>query len=139
MRPVCPERRLSWRGGELVVKMGRRYKAYAAETGVSYQYFFEARRSVTRPEGQGPGSDFSFVIFADQRPPFTLRIFVSQRALDAWQAAHGRPLDSNEQYAAAKMRLYRAFDEIEELCSERLSLVVDESNVEDLLEPLNLA
>ena len=121
-----------------MVKMGRRYKSYAAETGVSYQYFFEARHSVTRPEGQGPGSDFSFVIFADQRPPFTLRIFVSQRALDAWRAAHGRALDSSEQYAAAKMRLFRAFDEIEELNSERLSLVVDETNVAELLEPLDL-
>ena len=122
-----------------MVRTGRRYKSYAAETGVSYQYFFEGRRSVTRPEGQGQGSDFSFVILADQRPPFTLRIFVAQRALDAWQAAHGRLLDSNEQYAAAKMRLFRAFDEIEELSSERLSLVVDETNVAGLLEPLNLA
>jgi hypothetical protein len=121
-----------------MVKMGRRYKSYAAETGVSYQYFFEARRSVTRPAGQGPGSDFSFVILADQRPPYTLRIFVSQRALDAWQSVHGRPLDSNEQYAAAKMRLFRAFDEVEDLNSERLGLVVDETNVADLLEPLNL-
>ncbi len=122
-----------------MVKMGRRYKSYAAETGVSYQYFFEARRSVTRPEGQGAGSDFSFVIFADQRPPFILRIFVSRRAAEAWQASHGQALDSNEQYAAAKMRLFRAFDEIENLDTARLSLVVDETNVAELLEPLNLA
>jgi hypothetical protein len=119
--------------------MGHRYKSYAAETGVSYQFFFEGRRSVVRPEGQGPGSDFTFVVTADQHPPFALKIFVSARALAAWRDAHGRELDSNEQYAAAKMRLFRAFDEQDRLNEECLSLLVDETNLEELLEPLDLA
>ncbi len=119
--------------------MGRRYKSYTAETGVSYQYFFEARRRVVRPEGQGPGSDFTFVVTADQHPPFTLKVFLSDRALAAWREVHGRELDSSEQYAAAKMRLFRAFDEQEHLREERLRLVVDETNVEELLLPLDLA
>jgi hypothetical protein len=122
-----------------LVKTGRRYKVYAGDTGITYQYFFDARRSVVRPEGQGPGSDYTFVVIADQHPPFTLMIFVAERALDAWRAAHGRHLDSNEQYAAAKMRLFRAFDEYERLVEERLSLVVDETNIEELLAPLDLA
>jgi len=121
------------------MKMGRRYKTYAAEPGISYQYFFAARRRVVRPEGQGPGSDFSFVITADQRPPFTLKIFVSDRAEARWREAHGRDLDSNELYAAAKMRLFRAFDECERLSEERFSLVVDEENIFELLDPLDLA
>ncbi len=121
------------------VKTGRRYKVYAAETGISYQYFFESRRSVVRPEGQGRGSDYTFVVTADQHPPFTLKVFVSDRALTAWRAAHGRELDSSEQYAAAKMRLFRAFDEHERLVEERMNIVVDESNVDELLEPLELA
>lgn len=45
--------------------MGPRYKVYAAETGISYQYFFETRRRLVRPEGQGPGNDFSFLVIAD--------------------------------------------------------------------------
>ncbi|PYV09525.1 MAG: hypothetical protein DMG23_10620 [Acidobacteria bacterium] len=121
------------------MKTGRRYKTYAAETGVSYQYFFEGRRGVVRPEGQGAGTDFTFVVAANQRPPFTLRVFVSDRALAAWREAHQRDLGSNELYAAAKMRLYRAFDEHEDLIAERLNLVVDEANVEELLETLDLA
>lgn len=121
------------------VKMARRTKIYQAETGVSYQYFFVGRRRLTRPEGQGPGSDFTFVVTADQGPPFTLRIFVSDRALAAWQQAHGRQLDEKEQYAAAKMRLFRGFDEHEQLHDEVLNLIVDETNVEDLLAPLELA
>ena len=120
-------------------RMGRRYKTYQAETGVTYQYFFEVRRSVTRPEEQGAGSDFSFVVIADQRPPFVLRIFVAERALAAWRSAHQRDLTPNEQYAAAKMRLFRAFDESERLGGEPLGLIVDETNVEELLAPLELA
>jgi len=124
---------------ESPVKMGRRYKAYAAETGVSYRYFFDNRRRVVRPEGQGPGSDFDFVVIADQHPPFSVRVFVSDQALAAWRNAHGQELGANEQYAAAKMRLFRAFDTEERLEESRLSLVVDDQNVEELLEPLNLA
>ena len=119
--------------------MGRRYKVYAAETGVSYQYFFDGRRHVVRPEGQGHGTDFTFVVTADQHPPFTLKVFVSDRSVAAWRQAHGRELDSTELYAAAKMRLFRAFDEEEQVSETRLSLVVDEKNVEELLEPLDLA
>ncbi len=119
--------------------MARRHKFYQAETGVSYRYFFVGSRRLTRPEGQGPGCDFTFVVTADQGPPFVLRIFISDRALGAWQRAHGRGLDANEQYAAAKMRLFRGFDEHERLRGELLSLVVDETNVEELLTPLELA
>ena len=118
--------------------MARRYKIYAAETGTAYQYFFASSRRVTRPEGQGVGSDYIFVVTPDQRPPFILRVFISARALGAWRQAHGRDLDSNEMYAAAKMRLFRAFDEIEALRDHGLNLLVDEDNVEELLDPLNL-
>ena len=121
------------------VKLGRRYKAYAAETGISYRYSFEVQRRVVRPEGQGAGCDYTFVVCPDQGAPFTLKVFVSDRALAAWRMIHGRELDASEQYAAAKMRLFRAFDEHERLFEERLNLLVDETNVEELLEPLDLA
>ena len=119
--------------------MSRRYKSYAAETGIAYRYFFESRRSTVRPAGFGPGSDYIFVTTADQGPPFDLRVFVSHRAIVAWRAVHSRELDSSEQYAAAKMRLFRAFDELENLREESLNLVVDETNVEELLEALDWA
>lgn len=122
-----------------VPRMGRRYKIYQAETGVTYQYYFDARRIVVRPEGQGPGSDFAFVVTADQHPPFVLRVFVADRALAAWRGAQARDLSPNEQYAAAKMRLFRAFDEVERLGTDPLGLVVDETNVLELLAPLELA
>jgi hypothetical protein len=118
--------------------MPRRYKTYAAETGIAYRYFFESRRSLVRPAGLGPGSDYVFVLRADQRPPFELRVFVSEQAIAACRAAHARELDPSEQYALAKMRLFQAFDELEDLRAESLSLVVDDSNVEELLVGLDL-
>jgi hypothetical protein len=118
--------------------MAHRYKFYAAETGAAYQYFFANRRQVNRPEGQGPGSDYVFVATPDQKPPFILRVFISERALASWRQAHGRDLDPNEMYAVAKMRLYRGFDEDEHLRDNWLNLLVDEANVEELLEPLDL-
>jgi hypothetical protein len=118
--------------------MARRYKVYAAETGTMYQYFFAHSRRVKRPEGQGAGSDYVFVVTPDQRPPFILRVFISERALGGWQQGHSRELDSNEMYAAAKMRLFRAFDEIDGLRDAWLNLLVDEDNIEELLAPLNL-
>jgi hypothetical protein len=118
--------------------MARRYKVYAAETGRSYQYFFAHSRRVNRPEGPGEGSDFTFVVTADQESPFILRVFISERALDAWRESRHRSLDSSEMYAAAKMRLFRAFDEIDSLRDEVWNLLVDEGNVMELLAPLNL-
>ena len=121
-----------------MAKTGRKYKTYTGETGITYHYFFDTRRRVVRPERQGPGSDFTFVVIADQYPPFTLRVFLSDRALAAWREAHGQDLGPNEQYAVAKMRLFRAFDEDERLREARPSLVADETNVEALLAPLEL-
>jgi hypothetical protein len=118
--------------------MGHRYKVYAAETGASYQYFFVGARRVTRPEGQGTGSDYLFVVTPNQQPPFVLRVFVAARAQAVWQHLHGRELDPNEVYAAAKMRLFRAFDELDEVRTESLNLLVDETNIEALLAPLDL-
>jgi len=118
--------------------MPRRYKSYAAETGVVYRYFFESRRSIIRPAGLGPGSDYIFVLIADQGSPFVLRIFVSDRAVTAWGVARARELDPSERYALAKMRLFRAFDELENLREECWNLVVDDSNLEELLAALDL-
>jgi len=118
--------------------MRHRYKTYSGETGISYQYFFQGRRRVVRPEMQGPGSDFIFVVTADQGPPFAPRVFLSDRALAAWRSTHGRELDPNEQYAAAKMGLFHAFDTYERLIEQTRSLVIDETNVDTLLAPLDL-
>jgi hypothetical protein len=67
---------------------------------------------------------------------------VRQGALEAWARENGRPLTSSEEYAVVKMRLFQAFDEgaVPLTANEaaEVSLIVDESNLDDLLKALNI-
>ena len=118
----------------------RRIKSYSAANGYVYQYcFYEVNRVVV--DG-APAGEFIYAISADRAKSFGLRIFVMQPALEAWARTNGRALTSSEEYAMAKMRLFQAFDEgVVPLTAEgaaELRLVVDESNLEEMLELLNI-
>ena len=118
----------------------RRIKSYSAENGYVYQYcFFEVNRIQSNG---GPAGEFIYAVSADRKTTFPLRIVVRQSALQDWAQANGRPLTSSEEYAVAKMRLFRAFDKGEvPLTPETAagpSLLVDESNLEELLHALNI-
>lgn len=118
----------------------RRVKSYSAANGYVYQYcFYEVNRIV---EQGGPAGEFIYAISSDRKTMFGLRVIVVQAALEAWARSNGRPLTSSEEYAVAKMRLFRAFDDGEVPLSSdaaaQISLLVDESNLEDLLQALNI-
>ncbi len=118
----------------------RRIKSYSAVNGYVYQYcFYELNRVLL--DGQAAG-EFVYAISAERGKSFGLRIFVMQCALDAWAKANGRALTSSEEYAVAKMRLFQAFDQGDvPLTAETASamrLVVDETNLEDMLRLLNI-
>lgn len=114
----------------------RRMKTYTGATGYVYQYYFVGKRAAARPEG--PAIEFIFDVTADRRTTFATSVFLKPDALQAWGAAHGRELTETEQYAAAKMRLLRAFDEIERMIEHGRRLVVDGDNIKELLEPLGI-
>ena len=118
----------------------RRIKSYSAANGYVYQYcFFEVNRISF--EG-GQAGEFIYAISADRKTTFGVRVVVEQSALDNWARANGRALTSSEEYAVAKMRLFQAFDggdvPITADAAARVSLVVDESNLETLLQLLNI-
>jgi hypothetical protein len=118
----------------------RRVKSYSAANGYVYQYcFYEVNR--IRHDGR-PAGEFIYAISADRKTSFGLRILVQQVALQSWARANGRSLTSSEEYAIAKMRLFQAFDLGEvPLTAEAAAdvcLLVDESNLEDLLHLLNI-
>lgn len=114
-----------------------RIKSYSAETGYVYQYHFEAIRPGQRRAGQ-PGSEYVFIVSRDRKHSFAVPLFLRDDALAAWAAAHGRSLDGTEQYAAVKMRLFRAFDEAPDLEHERLRIEVAPENIEELLARLDI-
>jgi hypothetical protein len=114
----------------------RRIKAYSAESGNVYQYQFQ---DVHPAEKEGvPGNEFIYYVSADRKTMFPVRIFVWREALNNWTKKTGRVLTGTEEYAAAKMRLFQALDEVEDFAAKRPDLVVDESNLPALLERLDL-
>jgi hypothetical protein len=118
----------------------RRVKSYSAADGSVYQYyFFEGNRG---QRGSSPGGEFTYVVSIDRQSAFPFKIFVHQSALESWAAQNGRSLSSSEEYAVAKMRLFRAFDEgaVQAVPAGQppREVVVDESNLEELLGQLGI-
>ena len=118
----------------------RRVKSYSATSGYVYQYCFYEVNRVTHQGG--PAGEFIYAVSADRKTTFLLRIVVVQAALEAWAQVNGRALTSSEEYAVAKIRLFHAFDNGEVPltadAAAKLSLAVDESNLEDMLQALNI-
>jgi hypothetical protein len=116
---------------------GRRVKTYSADTGYVYQYYYEELRSPHTRNNQ-PGSEYIFMATRDRKTMLPVAVFLRQQALEAWAGAHGRALTGSEQYAAAKMCLFRFFDESEDFEGERLTPEVTPDNIDELLAPLDI-
>ena len=111
-----------------------RLKTYTAETGLVYQYYFVGKRNAL----DEPASEFIFDVSSDRKMRFSVSVVVQNAALHSWHTSHGRPLVDAEIYAAAKMQLIRAFDEIENLFDHGRRLSVDAPALEDLLADLGV-
>jgi hypothetical protein len=114
----------------------RRMKTYTGATGYVYQYYFVGKREALLPDA--PSTEYIFDVTADRKTTFAASVLLEPAALSGWRERHGRDLTETEQYAAAKMRLLRAFDEIEAMKEQGRRLLVDAGNIEELLEPLGL-
>jgi len=113
-----------------------RVKSYSAATGFVYQYYFYEVEKKRR--GSADGTEYVYMASVDRKHVFPVRIFVSRPALEKLSAQTGREFTGTEEYAVAKMRLFQAFDEVQELSAKSPELLVDESNLEVLLSQLDL-
>jgi hypothetical protein len=114
----------------------RRIKTYSAANGYVYQYQFHEVRPARR-EGQ-TGVEYIYYVTADRKTMFPVRIFVVRDAIQKWSHASLRSLNGTEEYAVAKMRLFEGFDEVPDFHTARPDLIVDDTNIGELLEKLNL-
>jgi hypothetical protein len=114
----------------------RRVKSYSAATGYVYQYYFYEVQKTRR--GFTPGTEYVYMVSVDRKKTFPVRIFVRRDAEEKWAKKVVRSLSGTEEYAAAKMRLFQAFDELDNVEAHPLDIVVDESNLEALLAQLDL-
>lgn len=113
-----------------------RIKSYSSETGYTYQYYFYEVNKSRR--GFAAGNEYVFMVSADRKTQFPLRVFVRADAVRQWSQQVGRALTGTEEYAAAKMRLFQAFDEVEGLAESRPALEVDAANLDALLRKLDI-
>ena len=63
---------------------------------------------------------------------------LSDEALRGWAGKHGRNLNEAEQYGVAKIRLFDAFDEIEDMMSGGRRLSLSGDLLEDATKRLSL-
>jgi hypothetical protein len=114
----------------------RRVKSYSSATGYVYQYYFYEVQKIRR--GGAAGTEYVYMVSVDRRKVFPLRVFVRRDGVEKWGRVAGRELSGTEEYAVAKMRLFDALDEITGIESSQTELIVDESNLDVLLDRLNL-
>jgi hypothetical protein len=112
----------------------RRMKTYTGGQGYVYQYYFVGKRPATGT----PATEYIFDVTSDRKTTFAVSVFLMADAVRDWASGHGRSLNEAEEYGAVKMRLFRAFDEVEDMLSDGRALQVDNSSLECLLSNLGI-
>jgi hypothetical protein len=113
----------------------RRLKTYTGAQGYVYQYYFVGQRPATDVSA---ATEYVFDVSSDRKTTYEVSVVLPDSAVAAWTEAHGRPLADSEQYAAVKMRLFRAFDEVEDMQAKGRSLQVDLQSLEESLAALGV-
>lgn len=117
----------------------RRMKTYSGAQGYVYEYYFVGKRPALPDDPESPATEFIFDVTSDRKLTYSVSIFLAEGPLSAWRKAHGRPLNDAEQYAAVKLRLFRAFDELQDVKAEGRRLRIDSATLEDSLASLGVA
>jgi hypothetical protein len=116
----------------------RRLKTYAGTQGYVYQYYFVGQRAALPDDSQAPATEFVFDVTSDRKLTYAVSVFLPEKALAEWAHAHSRSLSETEKYAAAKLRLFRAFDEVEDLKTHGRRLEIDAVLLEEALTSLGV-
>jgi hypothetical protein len=112
----------------------RRIKTYTGSQGYVYQYYFVGKR----PSQLSEATEYIFDVTSDRKLTYAVSVFLARQVVVAWAEAHGRALTDSEQYAAVKMRLFRAFDEVEDMQAQGRNLQLDLQSLEESLASLGV-
>ena len=116
----------------------RRVKTYTGAQGYVYQYYFVGQRAALPDDPEAPATEFIFDVTSDRKLTYAVSVFLPKKALREWEVKHGRPLTEAEQYAAAKLRLFRAFDELADMKTHGRRLTIDTALLEEALASLGV-
>ena len=115
-----------------------RLKTYTGSQGYVYQYYFVGQRSAAAMSPENPATEYIFDVTSDRKITYAVSVFLPQQVVAGWNQAHGRALTDSEQYAAAKLRLFRAFDELEDMRMRGRQLQIDLPFLEESLAVLGV-
>jgi len=110
----------------------RRMKTYTGGQGYVYQYYFVGKREA------GSSTEYIFDVTSDRKSTYAVSVFLPSQSLTKWSSDHHRTLTDAEQYAAVKMRLFQAFDELEDMMASGRQLSVDSATLQHLLTTLGV-
>ena len=127
-----------WRPFHNVGMTVRRMKTYSGAQGYVYEYYFVGKRRALASDAEAPATEFIFDVTSDRKLTYSISIFLPEEALTGWSQQHGRSLNDAEQYAAVKMRLFRAFDELEDVKADGRRLRIDSQLLEEALASLGV-
>jgi hypothetical protein len=122
----------------------RRLKTYTGSQGYAYQYYFVGKRpapaSGAHPSdaNKSDANEYIFDVTSDRKLTYAVSIFLPHQVVAAWAESHGRTLGDSEKYAAVKMRLFRAFDDLENMQADGRQLQIDEQALEESLASLGV-
>ena len=114
----------------------RRMKTYTGGQGYVYQYYFVGKRAAV--DTSTPATEYIFDVTSDRKMTYAVSVLVETAALNAWADAHGRKPTEAEEYGAAKMRLFGAFDEIEDMMAAGRQLRVGLAELQDAFGALGV-
>src|SRR4029077_6023614 len=114
----------------------RRMKTYTGGQGYVYQYYFVGKRAAVDPGT--PATEYIFDVTSDRKVTYAVSVLLETSALKVWADAHGRAPTDAEEYGAAKMRLFRAFDEIEDMMAAGRQLRVGLAELEEAFGALGV-
>jgi hypothetical protein len=116
----------------------RRMKTYTGGLGYVYQYYFVGKRTAVSAPPEGAATEYVFDVTSDRKTTFAVSVFLTEDATKRWAATHNRTLTEAEQYGAVKMRLFQAFDEIENMMADGRQLFVNAETLEQVLATLGV-
>jgi hypothetical protein len=116
----------------------RRMKTYAGAQGYVYQYYFVGKRPALPDDPDVPATEYIFDVTSDRKLTYSVSVLVPESAVSEWSTMHNRPLSDAEQYATAKLRLFRAFDELEDMRAHGRRIVVNVALLEESLSSLGV-
>jgi hypothetical protein len=116
----------------------RRVKTYTGTQGYVYEYYFVGKRAALPGATESAATEYIFDVSTDRKTKFAVSVFLLDEAVKFWAAAHARTLNDAEQYGAVKMRLFQAFDEVEDMYADGRRLMLNPEALGEVLARLGV-